>query len=89
MIMVNNLINALENSQELREAWYEFTDILVVESLKETYLNTLKGGFSSHPEDIEENLKVNAAIATCLKYFMVRTDAEEFLKEAESERRAD
>lgn len=87
--MVNNLINALENSQELREAWYEFTDILVVESLKETYLNTLNGGFSSHPEDIEENLKVNEAIATCLKYFMVRADAEEFIKEAQSECRAD
>ena len=89
MIMVNNLINALENSQELREAWYEFTDILVVESLKETYLNTLKGGFSSHPEDIESNLKVNAAIETVLGYYMYLPDAQEFIKEAQSECRAD
>lgn len=87
--MLNTLIKTLEGSQELREAWYEFTDAIVIESLKETYLNTLNGGFSSHPEDIAENLKVNAAIATCLKYFMVRTDAEEFLKEAKNECRAD
>ena len=87
--MLNTLIKTLEGSQELREAWYEFTDAIVIESLKETYLNTLNGGFSSHPEDIEDNLKVNAAIATCLKYFMVRTDAEEFLKEAKNECRAD
>lgn len=87
--MLDTLIKTLEGSQELREAWYEFTDAIVIESLKETYLNTLNGGFSSHSEDIEDNLKVNAAIATCLKYFMVRTDAEEFLKEAKNECRAD
>jgi hypothetical protein len=87
--MFNTLIRELEKSKELRHIWYDFTDIIVVESLKETYMNTLNGGFSAHPEDIAENLKVNEAIAVCLKYFMVRTDAEEFLKEAESERRAD
>lgn len=89
MIMLNNLIKALESSQGLQEAWYEFTDALVVESLKETYLNTLKGGFSSHPEDIESNLKVNAAIETVLGYYMFLPDAQEFIKEAQDECRAD
>ena len=84
--MLNNLIKAMENSQELRFAWEDFTDAIVVESLKETYLRTINGGFSSHPEDIAENLKVNEAIAVCLGYFMFRPDAEEFLKEANNER---
>jgi len=53
--MLNNLIKAMENSQELRFAWEDFTDAVVVESLKETYLRTINGGFSSHPEDIAEN----------------------------------
>jgi hypothetical protein len=87
--MLDTLIKTLESSQELREAWYDFTDAIVVTSLKETYLNTLNGGFSSHPDDIAENLKVNAAIGICLGYFMFRPDAEEFLKEANNERRAD
>lgn len=87
--MLNKLIETLEQSKELRNVWYDLCDAITVDTLKESYLNTLNGGFSNHPEDIEENLKVNAAIATCLKYFMVRTDAEEFLKEAESERIAD
>lgn len=89
MIMLNNLIKALENSQEARHAWYDLCDAITVDNLKETYLNTLNGGFSEHPEDIAENYKVNEAIATCLKYFMVRADAEEFIKEAQSECRAD
>lgn len=87
--MLNNLIKAMENSQELRFAWEDFTDVIVVEKLKETYLNTINGGFSSHPEDIAENLKVNAALKVVLSYFMYVGDAQEFLKEAESERRAD
>jgi hypothetical protein len=87
--MLNNLIKAMENSQELRFAWEDFTDAVVVESLKETYLRTINGGFSSHPEDIAENLKVNAALKVVLNYFMFVGDAQEFLKEAESERRAD
>lgn len=87
--MLNNLIKAIEESPEVRDVWYDLADAITVETLKETYLNTINGGFSGHPDDIAENLKVNAAIAVCLKYFMVRTDAEEFLKEAESERRAD
>ena len=87
--MLNNLIKAMENSQELRFAWEDFTDVIVVEKLKETYLNTLNGGWSSHPEDIAENLKVNAAIAVVLSYFMFIGDAQEFLKEAENERRDD
>ena len=87
--MLNNLIKALESSQEVRNAWYDLADAITVDNLKETYLNTLNGGFSNHPEDIDENKKVNEAIATCLKYFMYRADAEEFLKEAESERTVD
>ena len=87
--MLNNLIKALENSQEVRNAWYDLADAITVDNLKETYLNTINGGFSEHPDDVKENYKVNEAIAICLKYFMVRTDAEEFIKEANSECRAD
>jgi len=87
--MLNKLIQALENSQEAKDAWYDLADAITVETLKETYLNTINGGFSSHPEDIVENLKVNRAIAVCLGYFMYRPDAEEFLKEAENERQSD
>lgn len=87
--MLNKLIETLEQSKELRNVWYDLCDAITVDNLKETYLNTLSGGFSDHPEDIEANLIVNEAVGICLKYFMVRTDAEEFLKEANSERRAD
>lgn len=87
--MLANLIEALEKSKELRNVWEDFTDVILVEKLKETYLNTINGGWSNHPEDIAENLKVNEAIGICLGYFMVRTDAQEFLKEAENERRTD
>jgi hypothetical protein len=84
--MLANLIEALEKSKELRSVWEDFTDVIIVEKLKETYLNTINGGWSSHPEDIAENKKVNAAIAICLGYFMYTGDAQEFLKEAENER---
>jgi hypothetical protein len=86
--MLDRLIKTLESSQELREAWYEFSDALVVESLKETYLNTLNGGFSSHPEDIANNLKVHKALEVVLGYYMFLPDADEFIKEANNERRA-
>ena len=89
MIMLANLIKELEKSADLRNAWDDFTDVLVVSKLKESYMNTLNGGFSSHPEDIEDNLKVNAAIAVCLGYFMYVGDAKEFLKEAQSECESD
>jgi hypothetical protein len=52
-------------------------------------MNTLNGGWSSHPEDIAENRKVNAAIGIVLGYFMYIGDAEEFLREAENERQSD
>jgi hypothetical protein len=87
--MLNNIIKALENSPEVKAAWEDFTDALLVEKLKETYLNTLNGGWSNHPEDIAENLKVNSAVAIVLSYFMFVGDAQEFLKEAESERKSD
>jgi hypothetical protein len=87
--MLNNIIKALENSPEIRYAWDDFTDAILVEKLKETYLNTINGGWSSHPEDIADNKKVNAAIAVVLGYFMFSGDAQEFLKEAESERESD
>jgi len=87
--MLANLIEALEKSKELRSVWEDFTDVILVEKLKETYMNTLNGGWSSHPEDIADNKKVNAAIAVVLGYFMFSGDAEEFLKEAESERESD
>ena len=87
--MLANLIKELEKSQEIRNAWEDFTDVLVVNKLKETYLNTLNGGWSSHPEDIADNKKVNEAIAVVLGYFMFSGDAQEFLKEAENERESD
>lgn len=87
--MLNNIIKALENSPEVRYAWDDFTDAILVEKLKETYLNTLNGALSSHPEDIADNKKVNEAIAVVLGYFMYVKDAEEFLKEAENERKSD
>lgn len=87
--MLNNLIKAIEESPEVKAAWYDLADAITVETLKETYLNTLNGGFSSHPEDIAENKKVNEALKVVLRYFMYIGDAEEFLKEAENERTAD
>ena len=87
--MLNKLIEVLENSQEAKAAWYDLADAITVETLKETYLNTLNGGYSSHPEDIVENKKVNAAIAVVLGYFMYVGDCQEFLKEAEHERQSD
>ena len=87
--MLNSLIKAIEESPEVKSAWYDLADAITVETLKETYLNTLNGGFSSHPEDIAENLKVNEALKVVLRYFMFIGDAEEFFKEAESERTAD
>ena len=87
--MLNKLIETMEKSQELKWAWEDFTDAITVETMKTSYLNTVNGGWSSHPEDIASNKEVNAALAVCLKYFMYIADAEEFLKEAESERRSD
>ncbi len=87
--MLNNLIEAMMKSPEIKAAWEDFTDAITVETMKQTYLNTLNGGFSSHPEDIASNKEVNAALAVCLKYFMYIADAEEFLKEAENERKPD
>jgi hypothetical protein len=89
MIMLEHLIKELEKSADIRNAWEDFTDVLVVQKLKETYMNTLNGGWSSHPEDIAENKKVNAAIGIVLGYFMYTGDAQEFLKEAENERESD
>jgi hypothetical protein len=89
MIMINNLIQAMMKSPEIKNAWEDFTDAITVETMKNTYLNTLGGGFSSHPDDIASCKEVNEALAVCLKYFMFVNDAEEFLKEAQSERRAD
>lgn len=80
--MLANLIKELEKSDDLRNAWEDFTDVLVVQKLKESYLNTLNGGISSHPEDIAETKQVNEAIAVCLGYFMYVVDAQDFLQEA-------
>ena len=89
MIMINNLIEAMMKSPEIKNAWEDFTDAITVETMKSTYLNTLNGGFSSHPEDIASNKEVNEALAVCLKYFMYVKDAEAFLKEAQSECESD
>lgn len=87
--MLNNLIEAMMKSPEIKNAWEDFTDAITVETMKSTYLNTLNGGWSSHPEDIASNKEVNAALAICLRYFMFVKDAEEFLKEANNERKSD
>jgi hypothetical protein len=87
--MINNLIEAMLKSPEIKNAWEDFTDAITVETMKSTYLNTLNGGFSSHPEDIASCKEVNEALAVCLKYFMFVNDAEEFLKEAQSECESD
>ncbi len=87
--MLNKFIETVEKSQVLKWAWEDFTDAIIVEKLKETYLNTINGGFSNHPEDIAENKKVNEAIAVVLGYFMYIGDCQEFLKEAENERKSD
>ena len=87
--MINNLIEAMMKSPEIKNAWEDFTDAIAVETMKQSYLNTLNGGWSNHPEDIASNKEVNAALAVCLRYFMFVNDAEEFLKEAQSERKAD
>ena len=89
MIMLNNLIKELEKSADLRNAWEDFTDVLVVQKLKESYMNTLNGGLSSHPEDIAEINKVNEAIAVCLGYFMYVVDAQDFLQEAKNASESD
>lgn len=80
--MINNLIEAMMQSPEIKNAWEDFTDAITVETMKNSYLNTLNGGLSSHPEDIASNKEVNAALAVCLRYFMVSSAAEEFLNEA-------
>jgi hypothetical protein len=80
--MINNLIQAMMKSPEIKNAWEDFTDAITVETMKSTYLNTLDGGWSSHPEDIASCKEVNEALAVCLRYFMFVNDAEEFLKEA-------
>jgi len=87
--MLNNLIEAMMKSPEIKNAWEDFTDAITVETMKSTYLNTLNGGWSSHPEDIASCKEVNAALAICLRYFMFVKDAEEFLKEANNERKSD
>jgi hypothetical protein len=87
--MLNNLIEAMMKSPEIKNAWEDFTDAITVETMKNSYLNTLNGGLSSHPEDIASNKEVNAALVVCLKYFMYVKDAEAFLKEAQSECESD
>jgi len=69
-------------SPEIKNAWEDFTDTITVETMKTSYLNTINGGWSSHPEDIASNKEVNAALAVCLRYFMYSSAAEEFLNEA-------
>ena len=82
--MINNLIEAMMKSPEIKNAWEDFTDAITVETMT-SYLNTVNGGWSTHPEDIASNKEVNEALAVCLRYFMTSRAAEEFLKEAQSE----
>ena len=62
------------------DAWNDFTDALIVEKLKEGYLNSLNWGVE--PETIE-------SFEGLLKYYLIPSEAEQFIKEAQNARRDD
>jgi len=79
--MLNNLIKAMENSQELKWAWEDFTDVLIVEKLKETYMMHYNNDMSAHPEDIQFSKKLAKSCEFVLSYFMVSSEHKEFIEE--------
>jgi hypothetical protein len=80
-MLLNNLIKALEDSEEIKWAWEEFTDALVVEKLKDTYITHYNGDFSGHPEDVQFSKELAKACDFVLSYFMVSFDHKEFIEE--------
>jgi len=68
---MNSMFKLLENDN-VREAWNDIMEALIVEKLKEDYLLCLDW------DDIE----TAAAILVVLRYFMVYSDFKEFLQEA-------
>ena len=67
---MNSMFKLLENDN-VREAWNDIMEALIVEKLKEDYLLCLDW------DDIE----TAAAILVVLRYFMVYSDFKEFLQE--------
>ena len=61
----------------MSDAWNDFTDAILIEKLKEDYINALEWNTESK---IIESLKV------ILEYYMVYTEYEKFMKEIEDER---
>lgn len=68
---MNSMFKLLDNDN-VREAWNDIMEALIVEKLKEDYLLCLDW------DDIE----TAAAILVVLRYFMVYSDFKEFLQEA-------
>ena len=68
---MNSMFKLLDNDN-VREAWNDIMDALIVEKLKEDYLLCLDWN------DIE----TASAILVVLRYFMVYSDFKEFLQEA-------
>jgi hypothetical protein len=88
--MLNNLIKAMESSQELQWAWEEFTDAIIVDKLKETYITHYNGDFSGHPEDVQFSKELAKACDLVLSYYMVSFDHQQFIEEVKKhERRPD
>jgi hypothetical protein len=88
--VLNKLIAVMENSQELRWAWEDFTDVLIVEKLKETYIAHYNGDFSGHPEDVQFSKELAKACDLVLSYYMVSCDHRKFIEEVnKNERRSD
>lgn len=86
-MLLNNLIKALEDSDEIKWAWEEFTDALVVEKLKDTYITHYNGDFSGHPEDVQFSKELAKACDFVLSYFMVSFDHKEFIEEVKRHER--
>ena len=68
---MNSMFKLLDNDN-VREAWNDIMEALIVEKLKEDYLLCLDWN------DIE----TASAILVVLRYFMVYSDFKEFLQEA-------
>ena len=67
---MNNIFKLLEK-ETVREAWNDIMDSLVVEKLKEDYIQCLDWS----------DLETANAILVVLRYFMVYSDFKEFLDE--------
>lgn len=71
-------LEKLFSSQAMIDAWNDFTDSLILEKLKEGYVNALN--WSVEPETL-------ASFEGLLKYYMIPSQADAFIKEALNARR--